>query len=243
MSLGYTWNGRSLPWYYSAVKLSIFTRFKVEMLVRSGLNKYVAGDYTGAEEAFQAVLELQPSRPGIHHHLALVWAARGDFERAEPLLLKELEDFGEHYPRLRVLGDLYYQWGKRDEAVAMYTRALAEECPDSDRMYITERIAVAGDPLRFKDALKSRDTLLEGNRLLESGNHEEAARMFQQAVEFDRTNVSGWNNLGVVYLDHLNVPGEAVAAFHKALELQDVPWIRSNLNKAETRLKWESRKK
>jgi tetratricopeptide (TPR) repeat protein len=224
------------------MRIPIITRFRIELLERTGLNKYVTGDYEAAEKAFQSVLDLQPDRPGIRHNLALVWAARGDFGKAEPLLLEELEEFGDHYPRLRVLGDLYYQWGKPDAAASMYRRALAEECPDSERPFVEGRIAVAGDAGKYAQALESRDALMEGNRLMEDGSHTEAAEHFRRAVEADPTNISAWNNLGVVLLDHLKEIEEAVKTFRQAYRLQPVPWIRSNLEKAETRLKWKARK-
>lgn len=213
---------------------ALLTSLRASLLERTGLNSYAAGEYYEAERAFRKVLKMQSDRPGARHNLALALLGKGTFAKAEELLLLELNDYGDHYPRLRVLGDLYYQWGKPDEAAAMYQRATADDCPASDRQFLYRRIVICSTPHLFEDALCSRDAFVEGNRCMENDRMEEAIRSYRLAVEKDATNISAWNNLGTVLLNHMSDPEGAAEAFSAALELQPVSWIKANHEKAQS---------
>ncbi|POQ98985.1 hypothetical protein AU468_11385 [Alkalispirochaeta sphaeroplastigenens] len=211
---------------------SFFSRLRRKYLERTGLNAYALGRYSQAEGAFRTLLALDEDSPGVRHNLALALLAQEKFSPAEELFLGELARLGDHFPRLRVLGDLYYQWGKPDQAAEIYRRALAEDCPCQDRAFLEMRREICRDPERFRQAGLSRERYRRGNSAMEAGDIPGARQALEEALRLDRSNVPAWNNLGTLLLNHCKDPDGAAEAFREGLRLQPVPWLQSNLEKA-----------
>lgn len=70
---------RSLDLYRAAARLN---PRDPELLCDLGYSRYLQGDYALAERSLQLALQLNPSLTRAHNNLALVWARRGDDQRA-----------------------------------------------------------------------------------------------------------------------------------------------------------------
>ena len=211
----------------------MFKKLRIKYLERMAFNNYISQNFQKAEAYFKKILTLEPKRLGIRHNLGAIALAQKQFAKAEGLFLEEVAQFGENYPRLRLLADLYYLWGKKEKALDTYKQCNIQGPPDSDKRLIKARIAVCKDAQRFTrvaEALKFYD---EGNRLMEEKKWDEAEDQFVQAVKLDETNISAWNNLGTIRLNHFKNYQGAAEAFRRALSLQKIGWIESNLKNAE----------
>jgi tetratricopeptide (TPR) repeat protein len=214
----------------------MITKLRIKLLQRSGLNSYVTGDYQTAETCFRKILAIDPDYNGIRHNLGVMALAQDRFAEAEEIFLQEVVDHGGKYPQLRLLAEVYYLWGKREKALETYRRANAEGTPKHEKRLILERIAVCQNSERFKLAVLAREYYAEGNRLMDTQEWDEAEQQFVQAVELDNSNISAWNNLGSVRMNHRKDYAGAAEAFRAALSLQRVAWIENNLKNAERRL-------
>tara|TARA_B100000614_G_scaffold261095_1_gene289691 strand:- start:282 stop:926 length:645 start_codon:yes stop_codon:yes gene_type:complete len=205
---------------------------RIAVRERRALNCFVSGDYQRARAHFRAIERIDPAHPGINHNLALVAMAQGEYAEAETRLLDELERLGDYYPRLRVLADTYYAWGKRIDARTFYRRALAQEEAARAHALIEERIAICDDPRRFDDACTSVSRHREGVDLEGAGRTDAAIEAYREAIALDPTNIPALNNLGALLM---NARGEFDAAadlFSRALEWEPAEWIAENLEKA-----------
>ena len=211
----------------------MIARLRLRLMKRRALSAFQSGEYALAESLFQRIVAAEPGSPGARHNLALTFIAKGDYDEAERLLLTELEDFGEHYPRLRVLADLYYIAGRRQDAHVYYQRSLECEAPDGDRDFLTKRIDLTGDDERYERVKRGHQSFLEGNRLMKQQRWDEAISEFTRAADFDETNIHAMNNAGSIYLNHKNDPRQAAGFFKRALHILNMPWIARNLRQAE----------
>ena len=211
----------------------MLSKLRIKLLERSGLNYYVTGDYTAAETCFKKILEIDNGYRGIRHNLGVMALAQERFAEAEKIFLSELELEGEKYPHLRLLAEVYYLWGKREKALATYSRANAADPPRHEKRLILERIAVCKNNERFKQAVLARQHYAEGNRLMDALEWKKAEEQYVQAVKLDISNVSAWNNLGSLRMNQKKDYAGAAEAFRAALSLQRVAWIANNLKNAE----------
>lgn len=212
-------------------------RLLVPFHMRLALNAYSSGDYTRAEKHFRRIEELSPNHRGVRHNLALTAMGRGDFAAAEPLLLAELEDLGDFYPRLRVLADLYYSWGRFDRAAEFYRRATVDaDVPDHDRDYLDWRLAICVDPEAAERAREATRLYHEGTEAQATGDSERAYKLFEQCVALDPTNHPALNNMGVIRMNDRADYAGAIEAFEQAYRIQPVEIVRANLARARSML-------
>jgi len=196
---------------------------------RQAFNGLVEGDYPRAEKYFLKISRSRPGSPGTDYNLGLVRLAAGDFEGAEVYLLRDLERYGDSLRRFLTLGELYYLWGRPDQASRRYGQALEEaEKPEVLRL-LRERMEKCASPVACEGALKARDRFQEGIALQKNRDYPAARDAFREAVELDGTHYQAWNNLGCLYLDHLDDPEQAEACFTRAASYSDLPAIGMNL--------------
>lgn len=199
-------------------------------------NYLFGGEFEKARRLFLKLHAAEPGVPGMRHNLALTYIGEQRFAEGERLLLEELSDFGEHYPRLKALADLYYMWGRREAASEFYAQALDTDCPEEEKPLIRRRIEITGDAARFERARESLKRLADGNELLGEDRWEEALQAYQTAVELDETNLQALNNTGTIQLNHARDPALALETFKRACAWSPLPWLRSNLMQAQRAL-------
>jgi len=210
-------------------------------LERRALNAYVVGDYVKAERGFVSMLKRGGNRLGIRHNLALARLALKDYEGAESCFLGELADYGESFSRLRALADLYYTWGKAEQAEPYYTAALAlwekDTAPSrasaEERRFAQLRLELCRDSDAFELSRGAELALDQGNALLTEKRWDEAYASFERAITLDATCFPALNNMGVIAMNQRRDYPDAIERFKAAVALSSAPALRMNLAKAE----------
>ncbi len=218
--------------------MNIFQLF-VPVWRRLALNSLVSGEYGKAEKYFLRIQRYSLHERGIEYNLGLIKLAMNKFEEAESLFKKDMALYGETYTRTRVMGDLNYIWGRREQAAGWYRKALADCENETDRNLLRMRIQKCSSEKAFEKVRKSHLFYTEGNNLLQHGNDEGALRAFSDAVEQDNTHFQALNNKGSVLMNSFQRYAEALACFEQALRINPLPSIERNKIKAGEALKKE----
>lgn len=208
-------------------------RLRIAIHERRALNCFVSGEYEEAGAHFRAIERISPEHPGLNHNLGLVAMALGDLEEAERRFTADLERLGDHYPRLRVLADLYYLWGKRDLALDFYRRASGDDPPAGSRRIIAERIAICEDADRFARAQEAAARYRAGNELEAVGRVDEALDAYRAAINLDPTHLAAVNNAGAILMNDRHDYAGAALLFEQGLGMEQLEWLAANLQKAE----------
>ncbi len=211
-------------------------KFLVPVWRRLALNSLVTGEYEKAEKYFSRIHRSLPHEAGFEYNMGLIRLAQEEYREAEILFKKDSELYGESYTRMRVLGDLYYIWGKRESAAAMYKKAL-DECESGvEKNILKIRIQKCTSEKAFARVQKSHIFYREGNNHLQNGEVDEALEAFSRAVEEDGTHFQALNNKGSILMNHLHQYTEALACFEQAFKISSLPSIQSNIIKAREAL-------
>jgi len=201
----------------------------INVLRRLGLRHLLKHDYLKAESYFRKIYDKKPERRENWYYLAMALMGQKRYEEAEKLFLAELREAGEGYFRFRTLGDMYYLWGKGEQAAAYYKKAL-ELCdtPQEQKLF-RERIKLCSSEKSFENVKMSHQAFEEGNSLISQGKEEKALEVFQRAVELDHTNFNAWNNIGTLYHINFSDSQKALEAFSQAAEYTSLPSITANM--------------
>jgi len=208
-----------------------------KFIYRQALNALALGEYDKAERLFKKIHKTGQNGQGIRHNIAVTLMAQEKFEEAESWFLMELNDYGECFSRTLALGDLYYNWGKREESQDFYSRALSDCTAETMKRYLNIRIKNCSDPEHFQNASESLRLLKEGRRLAEQGEIEKALETLERSFALDKSQYQSLNEAGVILLNHKGEHGKAHDYFKKALTLSDLSIIRRNRELAAEKLK------
>lgn len=217
-------------------------RLRIAHLERKGFNALSGGNYHAAVEAFSELLRREPSRTGTRHNLGLAYLGSEEFEKAEECFLKDLELLGDYFPRFKVLGDLYYIWGKQEEANRWYRRALQEKESKQSEKLLAERIRQTDSVEAFKSVREADAAYRKGVAALRAESYQEALDQFRRAAELNPTHVLAWNNAGTVLMNNFDSPDEARKVFQAGLEMEPLPILQMNLQKAAEAVTIKERK-
>ncbi len=201
---------------------------------RQALNFFVTGNYARSRRMWEKLQKKRPDAQGIRHNIALTYIGEEDYEAAEPLLLAEIEDYGDYYPRVKALADVYYAWGKREEAHRRYREAQgSEDAAEEESQIVRRRIEMTSSDEEYEAVLDSLAASRKGNELLAAEKWESALGAFTEAVRLDPTNIQALNNIGTIELNYKRDPKRAAATFRRALSWSPLPWLKRNLEQAE----------
>lgn len=198
-------------------------------LRQSGLNHLSRNNYKKAAGFLRKVYEREPHSQGSAYNLAVALMGLKQFDQAEPLLIQELEQFGEDFPRLRGLGDLYYLWGQPQDAKTWYQRTLEICDSEPEKRLLKKRMEICSSKEAFDDTRKSINEFDTGNSLVEAHQYGKAVEAFKRAAEYDETNFLAWNNIGTLCYLKLNDPKRAMESFKKAARYSSMPSLLSNM--------------
>jgi tetratricopeptide (TPR) repeat protein len=192
---------------------------------RLGLSAFAAGDYVKAEKYFRKLEEKDPNSLSVLRNLGLILMAKGDAEGAEAYLLREEKLYGRSFHRHAALADIAYARGRRKEAEKRYRLALAE--PEAGaggsatalRPLMEKRLGICSDEKSFATSRESMMIFQEAQELKTRGEAEKAVEAFLRSAALDESNWPALNNAGILYLESLGKPDEALKLFERAFDV------------------------
>jgi tetratricopeptide (TPR) repeat protein len=192
------------------VELEDYPQAKVQyeaLLRRSADNPYLYSnlgyvlfrmdDYEGAIAAYKQAVELGQDpiwTATVAQTLGtLYYQTQNDLEAAEKMLQTAWRLDGENLESLTLLGDIYTEQGRFEDALRIYDHLAGIEPDNIDcRNY-------------------------QGYLLWQLDRHDEAITAYQQSLALNGQNPIACNNLGVIYLDEKCLLAPALEAFEKAV--------------------------
>lgn len=149
-------------------------------------------DYEAAERGYRYVLTVDPGIVEARHDLALALKRMGRTKEAEEALRQAAVSAPEFAPIYRSLGDLYFEEGRRREALAAYLEGFAVE-PTNRDLEAAVRALVAEDSLgegalRELESAHERDPESKGRRIplitvaFERGEKERAWALLREGL-------------------------------------------------------------
>jgi tetratricopeptide (TPR) repeat protein len=174
------------------------------------------GKIDEAIQAYEKAVSLAPGEIFPWNYLGRLYNQLDQHDKAMTTFQKAIE----HNPKDAIswngLGDVYHKLGRNDDAIAAYQLGNVFDLQGR------EEDATAKYEMAFNDEQKNPDPWKEmGNVYFNSGEHVEAIRAYQKALELTdeaAAKALEWDRLGDIYQrldDHEN----AIAAYLKAVEL------------------------
>jgi len=171
-----------------------------------------------AAEAYSKAVELDPSQIQAHSALSYIHSQQGKLAQAVEENLKVLEIKPNDYASHKNLAILYQQLGRIDEAIAEAEAALSL-APENDRASLEGYLAQLkglspeaqpeGQQLSSSDQELIQTYLSQGQDLLQTGDLDQAAEVYSQALALDPNIVQAHSALGYIYAQQGRLP-EAV---------------------------------
>lgn len=216
-------------------------RIKKWFFQRIALNYMTSGDSLKAELWYRRYEKTDPDSIAAIHNLGVLYIALKRYDDAERYLLREIDLFGKSDLRYRILGDLYYSWGKRSKASAAYGESLAMiktyGGSSITARFLKKRIKQCGDKALYGKALQGMTLFEDGMRHFRDGNYDRALELYSEAARFDSSNFAALNEAGTIMMNRFMDYRSAERLFRKALDLAEIPVIRRNLALAEQRIR------
>jgi tetratricopeptide (TPR) repeat protein len=176
-------------------------------------------------------------RKDLQRRIISIYKGKGDMEGLIGYYRRKLEEAGgKEVETLRLLADAYAEWGRWDEAIGSYKKALELAPSDTQtRMALIHALKGAG---KLEEAIREYDRLIEaqpnepelyrekGALLLKLGQKEDAVRTWEEIVRRDPDDPSAHLMLAEIYRMH-DLREEAIAEYERAIELspQNVDYI------------------
>lgn len=215
---------------------------------RLGLSAFAAGDYAKAERYFRKLEEKDPNSLSVLRNLGLILMAKGDAQGAETYLSREEKLYGRSFHRHAALADIAYARGRRKEAEKRYRLALAE--PEAGaggsaaalRPLMEKRLGICTDEKSFASSRESMKAFQEAEELKAAGEAEKAVEAFMRSIALDESNWPALNNAGILYLESLGKPEEALKLFEQAFEVSRNIHAARNIEVAKRKLGMRGRR-
>lgn len=196
-----------------------------------------------AEALYQKALQLEPNSLPAYIHLAEILRDTNRLDQAEQVLEVVIQSAPNETSSRALLGQIALAKKDYPRAVELLEAVLAQ-MPEANRLHYplalayrglgnadkaAEHLALRGDvgvrpPDPWVEELESvkqgeRVHILSGRMAFRAGRHEEAAALFQQAVEANPESVTALVNLGSA-LSALGRYQEAATQFQRSLEIE-----------------------
>lgn len=192
----------------------------------------VQNQWNVAEAHIRKLLVLQGKTMGLEYNLAVVLLGLEQSEEAYQVLLSCVQRYGESLRLCRLLGDIQYVRGSREDAMHWYSIALGDDPPRKEKRLLSIRMELLSDTKRFSLIQERLASLSEARSCLEA-DPQKAFALYQGIAEADPTHVESLNNLGTLYLNEYKDPLAAEKKFSQVLELVDNNGAARNLAKAK----------
>jgi tetratricopeptide (TPR) repeat protein len=211
----------------------LLTKRAVDHLRQQAFNALAANRFVDAELLFRKIEDMQPGAMGNGHNIGVALMGQERYEEAERLFAAELENFGDAFHRFKTLADLYYVWGRPEQAAEFYAKAKVAAQQQPDRNFCERRAAISSNPARFAQVRESIAANKRGAELYFKHEIEPAMLEFKRAGELDPTNFQSFNNLGAIELNNKKDAAAAAAWFEKAAGLTSLVGVQRNFAAAK----------
>ena len=189
-----------------------------------------AGLVDEAAEELSAVLRADPANVQVIIHLARAHLAREDIPAAGRTLEGAVARGVEAAPIYAALAEIYEKSGHVENAIPAMRLAI-ERDPSNEAyrfrygMLLTDTKAPAAAVIRLQEALNQFPKSAKlwfalGVAHFTNRKHDEAAKAFERAVEFDQQFAPAFAYLGMVYAEQGRF-SEAIGLYEKALAIDD----------------------
>ncbi len=161
------------------------------------------------EKALALVSDKQPAPPGAYLDMVKLYLTAKQPEKAEKLMLKELESNPKNVVAYNLLGDVYQTMNRFDEAKAQYEQAIKvnPKLPVSHYslgVYYLRKNNFREAAKKFEEALELNPKYLLalmnlGTTNEQLGKNKEAEKAYRRLIELAPDNISAYNNLAWMY--------------------------------------------
>jgi tetratricopeptide (TPR) repeat protein len=208
-------------------------------LLDEGGRALQSGDIDTAFSSFRKILVLQPDHPEAYFRLGQVFINKGDYAKAEEVLLKttELDPLNARYAIN--LGNFYEQTGRRPEALEEYQRIIDSGTRDARVKEAEKRLSLATGQALAKKGEMNAALLIFNGLLLDYPDDpiilanigatyvflnrtEEAENTFRRLVGIDPRHSIGHMNLANIY-ERTGRPEDAMRHLQKIIDLNPDP--------------------
>lgn len=201
---------------------------------RRMLNAMVQNRWEEAERFTHRLINHEGASMGLHYNLSLIALGSGDRGKAYDILIQAIQRYGESLRLCRLLGDIAYLRGQKEEAERWYTSSLQDTPSGKEEYLMRLRLELLSSQKKYTKALRAAALLPEAEKLIES-DPQEARSLYERVVADDPSQAEAWNNLGHLALDHFSDVNAAIEAFSRTLELVDHQGAARNLARARAR--------
>lgn len=198
---------------------------------RRMLNAMVQNKWTEAEHFTRKLIRHRGASVGLVYNLALITLGSGRTQEAYAQLLESVETYGESLRLCRLLGDIAYLDGKRQESLQWYGKAEDEAQSPKELHLIRMRLKILSDPDWYGRVLGILSLVDQAQQAMEKEPNR-AWDLYRKVVLEDPSQVEALNNLGVLELEHFHHAEQACTYFQKVLDLVDHQGAARNLAKA-----------
>lgn len=149
-----------------------------------------------AEPLLDEALAREPNQPFLSHALGMVYKARGDVIKAEPMFEEEIRMFPPALPSRRMLVELYAAQKRYDEQLVQLEVIKANEPPLVDTMHSLAQVLF--NLKRYPESMKALEecrafapgyagcAMLEANALKKLGRDADAQAAYERALELGK---------------------------------------------------------
>ncbi len=193
--------------------------------LQKGVACHQAGDFSGAEDAYRQVLQLEPDNPDALHLLGLLAHQSGRHQPAADLMDRAIRANPANPHFYNNCGEAYRAQGKYDAALARYRKALAldRDYPEAHNnlgVTLEHQGKVDQAVAHYRRALAVKPDYAEahnnlGSMLHRQGKLEAAGRHLEKAVAAKPGFVQALINLGALLRDR-DRPEESLACYERA---------------------------
>jgi tetratricopeptide (TPR) repeat protein len=197
-------------------------------LMAEGEKFLVERELDSAETRFLLAKEIAPRLPAVHHHLGMVYLAKGGLNKAE-IEFREAIKLAPFVPGAYIsLANLYVVKGDTNDALDIYKKAIFLKWPDPEPYYNVGLIYFRKGDLDkaedfFKKTLRLKPDFVDayvglGNIYKEKEKFQEAIKMYQAALRLDPDLAVVHLRLGMIYVK-TNSKEDAIRELERFIEL------------------------
>jgi len=191
----------------------------------------VQNKWTESEHFTRKLIHHRGASVGLAYNLALITLGSGRTQEAYDQLLESVETYGESLRLCRLLGDIAYLDGKRQEALQWYEKAEREAQSPKELRFIRMRLEILSKADWYARVVAVLPLVRQAQQAMEN-QPSRAWDLYRKVVLEDPSQVEALNNLGVLELEHFHHAEQACSYFSKVLELVEHQGAARNLAKA-----------